>query len=51
MVVFVAETGLRTNEWVASERRDLDHDAITVERRFSKGQLTGYRRPLAAAYR
>jgi integrase len=43
LVVFVAETGLRTNEWVALERRDVDRaGAITVQRRYAKGELTPY---------
>jgi integrase len=43
LVVFVAETGLRTNEWVALERRDVDRaGAVTVQRRFSQGRLTPY---------
>lgn len=43
LVVFVAETGLRTNEWIALERRDVDRaGAVTVQRRFSQGQLTPY---------
>jgi integrase len=44
LVVFAAETGLRTNEWVALERRDLDRSgrAVLVERRFSDGTLTPY---------
>ena len=44
MVVMVAETGLRTNEWTALERRDVDRAgaAITVQRRYSDGVLTPY---------
>jgi integrase len=44
LVVFAAETGLRTNEWAALERRDLDRDrrAITVQRRYANGILTPY---------
>ena len=44
LVVFAAETGLRTNEWAALERRDLDKPAraVTVQRRVSDGVLTGY---------
>jgi integrase len=43
IVVFVAETGLRTNEWVALERRDIDRaGAVTVQRRFADGRLTPY---------
>jgi integrase len=43
-VTFAAETGLRTNEWAASERRDVDRSgpAIHVHRRFSRGVLTPY---------
>ena len=40
LVVFAAETGLRTNEWVALERRDVDRQAVTVQRRFADGRLT-----------
>ncbi len=42
LVVFAAETGLRTNEWVALERRDLDRQgrAVVVQRRFADGVLT-----------
>ncbi len=44
LVVFAAETGLRTHEWVALERRDLDRAgaAVTVQRRFADGLLTPY---------
>jgi integrase len=44
LVVVAAETGLRTNEWTALERRDLDREgrALTVQRRYADGQLTGY---------
>jgi integrase len=44
LVVFAAETGLRTNEWAAAERRDVDRDgpAIAVQRRVSDGVLTPY---------
>jgi integrase len=44
LVVFAAETGLRTNEWTALERKDLDRDgrAVTVQRRYSKGIITPY---------
>jgi integrase len=44
LVVFCAETGLRTNEWTALERRDIDRSgpAVTVQRRYSGGVLTPY---------
>lgn len=44
LVVFAAETGLRTNEWNALERRDVDRQnpAVAVARRFSRGQATAY---------
>ena len=44
LVVFAAETGLRTNEWTATERRDVDRRAgvVLVQRRFSDGVLTPY---------
>src|SRR5262249_44710896 len=44
LVVFAAETGLRTNEWVALERRDLDRSgpAVMVQRRYAGGALTPY---------
>ena len=44
LVVFGAETGLRTNEWTALERRDVDRTgpAVMVQRRYSDGVLTPY---------
>jgi integrase len=44
LAVFAAETGLRTNEFVATERRDIDRSSgvVLVQRRFSDGQLTAY---------
>jgi integrase len=44
LAVFAAETGLRTNEWTALERRDVDRNgaAVTVQRRYSDGILTPY---------
>jgi integrase len=44
LVVFAAETGLRTNEWTATERRDIDRSgpAVVVQRRFADGTLTPY---------
>jgi len=44
LVVFAAETGLRTNEWVALDRRDVDRvgQAVTVQRRFADGTATPY---------
>ncbi len=44
LVVFAAETGLRTNEWCAAERRDLDRTgpAITVQRRYADGVSTPF---------
>jgi integrase len=43
--VFAAETGLRTNEWTAVERRDIVRGAkpaVIVQRRYSDGVLTPY---------
>jgi hypothetical protein len=53
LVVFVAETGLRTNEWVALERRDVDKAAqvVTVQRRFADGVLTNFPEDRALAAR
>ena len=44
IVIFAAETGLRTNEWTALERRDIDrlNPAVGVARRFADGTLTPY---------
>jgi integrase len=44
LAVFAAETGLRTNEWVALERRDVDKTgrAVTVQRRYADGVLTAF---------
>ncbi len=44
LVVFAAETGLRTNEWVALERRDVDRTdaAVAVQRRYADDVLTPY---------
>jgi integrase len=44
LVLFDAETGLRTNEWVALERRDVDREgrACVVQRRFADGRLTPF---------
>lgn len=44
IVLFAAETGLRTNEWTALERRDIDkrNPAVAVARRFAEGRLTPY---------
>jgi len=50
-VTFAAETGLRTSEWLAFERRDVDRPgcAVTVQRRYAGRQLTQYPKPSAAA--
>jgi integrase len=44
LVLFASETGLRTNEWAALERRDVDQvgRAVTVQRRVSDGLVTPY---------
>lgn len=44
IVIFAAETGLRTNEWTALERRDIDrlNPGVGVARRFADGKLTLY---------
>ena len=40
LVVFAAETGLRANEWIALERRDLDrrHHEVIVRHRVTDGE-------------
>jgi integrase len=44
LVVFAAETGLRTAEWVGLERRDIDKQArsVAVQRRVADGIVTPY---------
>jgi integrase len=46
LATFAAETGLRTNEWAAVERRDIDRTgkrvAVIVQRRYADGVLTPY---------
>lgn len=44
LTLFAVETGLRTNEWMAVERRDIDqhNPAVAVARRFAKGTATPY---------
>jgi integrase len=44
LVVVATEAGLRTNEWVALERRDVDRAgaAVAVQRRYADGVLTPY---------
>jgi integrase len=44
LVIVAAETGLRTNEWIALERRDVDrrNPAVAVMRRYASGKLTPY---------
>jgi integrase len=41
MVIFAAATGLRPEEWLALERRDIDREArvVYVRRSFTKGRL------------
>jgi integrase len=41
MVIFAAATGLRPEEWIARERRDIDREArvVYVRRAFSDGRL------------
>jgi integrase len=43
-VIFAAETGLRTSEWPALDRADIDwrNPAVAVQRRFTRGQITPY---------
>lgn len=42
LVIVAAETGLRPEEWIALERRDLDAGAVLVQRKFANGVLTPY---------
>jgi integrase len=53
LITFAAETGLRTNEWVALERRDIDRTgpAVQVERRFAGGTLTPYPKTIGSRRR
>jgi hypothetical protein len=46
VVVFAAESGLRPEEWIALERRDLDRAgrAVTVQRKYANGRLSRTRR-------
>ncbi len=41
MIIFAAATGLRPAEWIALEKRDIDHDGrvVYVRRSFTKGEL------------
>lgn len=43
-VIFAAETGLRTSEWPALDRADIDwrNPAVVVQRRYVRGQITPY---------
>ena len=44
LAVFACETGLRPEEWIALERRDMDRrdHAVAVRRKFANGRLTPY---------
>ena len=43
IAVVAAETGLRPEEWIALERRDVDRSpALTVQRKFANGVLAPY---------
>jgi integrase len=44
LVIVAAETGLRPEEWIALERRDLDkaNPALLVQRKFANGGLTPF---------
>jgi integrase len=48
LVVFAAETGLRTAEWASLERRDVDRKAkaVAVQRRVADGVVTLYPKTL-----
>jgi len=53
LAVFAAETGLRTNEWAALERRDIDRagSAVLVQRRYAGGVLTPYPKTIGSRRR
>lgn len=53
VVVFAAETGLRTNEWIALERRDVDRSgpAVLVQRRYADGVLSPYPKTMGSRRR
>jgi integrase len=44
IVIFAAQTGLRTNEWAALQGHDIDrrNQTVAVARRFAHGQATPY---------
>jgi integrase len=42
LVLFAAGTGLRPEEWLALERRDIDGEVVHVRRTFSGGELHQY---------
>jgi integrase len=44
LVVLAAETGLRPEEWIALERREVDRagGAVAVQRKFASGSLRPY---------
>jgi integrase len=44
LVVVAAETGLRLEEWITLERRDVDRAgrAVAVQRKFASGELRPY---------
>ena len=53
LVVFAIETGLRTSEWVALERHDVDRSgpAVLVQRRYADGVLTPYPKTIGSRRR